>query len=82
MSDTFALTGDTETAPKGMFDRSIVDDIWDAAEKIAGNDRGLWRQDKCGTMIRRSDYGKSSSSYGWEVVDTLDGLKAVHFDNR
>lgn len=84
MPDLFFLSSDPDVAAedaKGKFDRSIVDEVWDLAEVISGNDSAIWRQDQHGSVIRRTEYGKSSSSYGWEVSDTRDGLRAVHIEN-
>ena len=51
------------------YDREVVARAWARAEVIPGNDDELWRKDECGAWIHRLDYGRRSSSFGWEVFD-------------
>lgn len=51
------------------YDREVVARTWARAEVIPGNDDELWRKDECGAWIHRLDYGRRSSSFGWEVFD-------------
>ncbi len=95
MSDElFSLSGDmpvaTQAAPRQSYDRMIVEEVWDSATPIAGNDAGLWRRDEHGATICRSEYGNRMSSYGWEIIETSSGsyqlgtpgtLKATHVEN-
>ena len=41
--------------------------VWERAAEIPGLDRAIWRYDAVGKVIRYSDHGDRSSSYGWEV---------------
>ena len=93
MSDElFSLSGDVEVVEsRGRYDRSIVDEVWEQATQVNGNDSALWRQDEFGSMICRSEYGNRVSSFGWEIIETSSGsyqigaqtgsLKALHNDN-
>ncbi len=89
--DFFSLSDDTvEVAePHESFPREIVDEVWENAKLSPGNDAALWRRDKWGSLICRSEYGNRYSSFGWEIVESEPGssllgaveLQAVHFDN-
>ncbi len=89
MSDLFMLSNDAEViTPRGKYDRSIVNEVWDAAEVIPGNDSEIWRRDHYGSTICRSEYGNRASSFGWEVTShsfdrsgASGGLRALHIDN-
>lgn len=87
MSDLFALSNEVEVIkPRGNYDRSIVEEVWESADIIPGNDSALWRKDEFGTTICRSEYGNRHSSFGWEISETNGGayvgnLKALHVDN-
>ena len=89
----FSLSGDfVEVAePLGNYSRDIVDEVWEALEKVSGNDSALWRVDENGSMICKSEYGNRLSSFGWEILETGPGqfqmsangghLRASHVDN-
>lgn len=91
--ELFSLSGEAEEVgekPEGKrFDRSIVEEVWEASEKINGNDAAMWRKDANGLTICRSEYGNRYSSFGWEIVEAGagphslagTGLKAVHVDS-
>lgn len=81
MFESFTLTGDLETTVCGSYDRSVVDEVWELAEIITGNDAALWRRDENGDLICRSEYGNRVSSFGWEIMTTsVEGgqLKPFH----
>lgn len=66
--------------------------VWLNATVIPGKDIALWRQDKCGAHMYWHDYGKSDSTYGWEVdhilpiriggTDDTTNLQALHWQNN
>ena len=73
-SEFFSLSNDLEEiVPRGNFDRWLVDEVWESAEKIKGTDAALWRRDEHGSLICRSEYGNRFSSFGWEVVELSPG---------
>ncbi len=81
MFESFTLSGDLETTEVfGSFDRSVVDEVWESAETISGNDAALWRRDENGDTICRSEYGNRSSSFGWEIKSGGQ-LKPLHIQN-
>lgn len=41
--------------------------VWQKGRIIPGYDSGVWRHDDSGKVIRWSDYGDRSSTYGWEI---------------
>jgi len=41
--------------------------VWDKGKVIPNFDRTVWRWDVNGTPIRFSDYGDTTSEYGWEI---------------
>lgn len=51
------------------YDRDVVDRVWAAAVAVPGNDAALWRKDEFGAWIYRLDYGRRTSSFGWEILD-------------
>lgn len=91
--ELFSLSSEVEEVgekPGGRrFDRSIVEEVWEASEEINGNDTAMWRKDVNGLTICRSEYGNRLSSFGWEIVEAGpgqfpmggSGLKAVHVDS-
>ena len=52
-----------------LYDRSIVDSVWEFAQIVPGNDAALWRKDEFGEWIHRLDYGRKDSEFGWEIFD-------------
>ncbi|MDF1658832.1 MAG: hypothetical protein P1U58_14550 [Verrucomicrobiales bacterium] len=51
------------------YEREVVESVWNFAEIVPGNDPDLWRKDECGNWIRRLDYGRRESEFGWEIFD-------------
>ncbi|MEM7602608.1 MAG: hypothetical protein AAF357_14480 [Verrucomicrobiota bacterium] len=51
------------------YEREVVENVWNFAEIVHGNDPDLWRKDEWGNWIRRLDYGKRESEFGWEIFD-------------
>lgn len=91
--ELFSLSSEVEEVgekPEGKhYDRSIVEEVWEASEEISGNDSAMWRRDANGLTICRSEYGNRYSSFGWEIIEAGSGqfsiggagLKAVHVDS-
>ena len=62
--------------------------VWEKGFKALGYDPEEFRRDKYGALIKRSDYGKSHSPYGWTAdrirpesrggLDTLNNLRPLH----
>ena len=49
------------------FDEFVIQLVWNKGQEIEGWDPAIWRRDIYGHAIRRSDYGRTSSEYGWEI---------------
>lgn len=55
------------------FKPEFLDAIWDKADASTSSRPGVFRKDVAGAWIKRDDYGKQNSEYGWEV----DHIKPV-----
>jgi hypothetical protein len=44
-----------------------IDSVWSKGVEVAGYDPTIWRQDIFGSLMKRSDYGDCSSTFGWEI---------------
>lgn len=54
---------------RGVYERELIESVWQNAEIVPGTDPALWRRDEFGESIHRLDYGRRDSRYGWEVYD-------------
>lgn len=70
--------GAEESVPsrRGSYEREVVESVWAFAEIVPGVDPALWRRDEFGDWIRRLDYGRRDSAYGWEIFDPGAGRRA------
>lgn len=41
--------------------------VWNRGQVILPLDPAMWRQDARGKLIKFTDYGDTSSDYGWEI---------------
>ncbi len=70
----------------------IVEMVWEQGEIVEGHDPRHVRQDQCGAWMKRGRYGRSKSSFGWEIdiIDESrvatrlcsDNLRPLHCQNR
>lgn len=80
------------TTRGGAFDSFTIDAVWRKAQTIPGYDANVWRRDRCGAPIKRTDYGSIHSKYGWEIdhvmpvsrggTDVLYNLQPLHWQNN
>jgi 5-methylcytosine-specific restriction endonuclease McrA len=49
------------------FSAPAVQAVWEKGRFMPGRDQNEWRYDACGNAIQRSQYGDTSSKYGWEI---------------
>ncbi|HKB58581.1 MAG TPA: hypothetical protein VKC56_00905 [Gallionellaceae bacterium] len=67
------------------YSETLVQQVWEKARAYAEIDSGTWREDECGAWIRREEYGRTDSEFGWKIVnvsgggpDTPDNLRPLH----
>jgi hypothetical protein len=74
------------------FDEAIIQKVWEKAIIDPNNSPDIFRKDYAGAWIKRSDYGKRDTKYGWEVnhlkpkskggTDDLENLLPLHWKNN
>ena len=71
------------------FSKEVIDAVWRKGRIVGDNDPNVWRKDKCGAWIRRSEYGNRDSQYGWEIdhinpngSDQLSNLQPLQWRNN
>jgi len=55
------------------FSGSVIDAVWQKGSIVTGYDSAIWRKDRCGAFIKKSEYGNTNSKNGWEI----DHIKPV-----
>jgi hypothetical protein len=70
------------------YGEQIIQQVWEKARASGQVDSNLWREDECGAWIRREDYGKTDSEFGWKILnvtpgapDTPENLRPFHLIN-
>jgi hypothetical protein len=56
--------------PERGYDWHVIEQVWQSAQVIAGNDPGTWRKDECGAWIHRLAYRNRNSEFGWEIAES------------
>jgi len=55
-----------------LFQQTQIDEVWAKAPRSTDeNERNGYRQDKCGTWMKKSTYSDVNSKYGWEIDHIL-----------
>ncbi len=65
-----AFDGEEEAGfSRGVYERELIQSVWEFGEIVPGTDPALWRRDEFGDWIHRFDYGRRGSAFGWEIFD-------------
>lgn len=74
-----------------MYSEKIIQQVWEMAQTVDGNNPNIWRKDIAGAWIRRDQYGMRNT-YGWEIdhkrprslggSDNVDNLLPLHWRNN
>lgn len=73
------------------FSQNQIDQVWNKASIITGENPNVWRQDTCGAWINKESYG-TEDKFGWEIdhkhpvakggSDNLSNLQPLHWKNN
>jgi hypothetical protein len=66
----------TTTLPERGYDRDVVEQVWQSAQIVHGNDPALWRKDERGAWIHRLAYRNRRSEFGWEIAESAYTLRS------
>ncbi|MBL6445384.1 hypothetical protein JMN32_03640 [Fulvivirga sp. 29W222] len=56
-----------QTTVTQRFSAVVIQEAWDKGHVVPGLNKDSWREDDNGNLLKRADYGNSSSNYGWKV---------------
>ena len=79
------------TTRGGSFDSATVAAVWQKGQAVQGHDPNVYRKDRCGAWMQRSEHGKTTK-YGWEIdhiepvaqdgTDDLSNLQPLYWENN
>lgn len=74
------------------FSEAIINQVWAKGSVIPGFSSNIWRWDRCGSVMKFSDYGNRDSKYGWEIDhitpvayngdDKINNLQPLNWENN
>lgn len=66
----------------------IIEAVWAHGRVMPEADSLHWRQDECGAWMRREQFGRENSEFGWKIEkiypggeDTVENLRPFHWRN-
>lgn len=59
------------------FERNQIENAWEHGRTMAEADPAVWRQDACGAWIRRDQFGREASEFGWKIENVAEGGPGV-----
>ncbi len=76
----------------GQFSQIEVLQVWQKGRVVTGFDPKLYRKDSCGAWIVFTDYGQTTSAFGWEIDhihprahgggDEIQNLQPLQWENN
>ncbi len=86
------LRSPNTTVQGNKFEKININFVWLKATTIPGCNPEIFRKDIFGAWIKKSQFGKVDSQYGWEIdhikpvekkgLDYLDNLQPLHWKNN
>lgn len=61
--------------PERAYAPEVIEQVWQTAQVIRGNDPAIWRKDAHGAWIHRLAYRNRHSDFGWEIADAAYALR-------
>lgn len=58
-----------EAFSAGAYTREVIEQVWQLAQIIPGNDPAVWRKDEFGAWLHRQEYRNRHSEFGWEIAE-------------
>ena len=75
-----------------MFTEEQIEKVWQKAKIMPNNNPDVFRQDYAGAWIKRDQYGRRDTTYGWEIdhnkplsqggTDEIENLLPLHWRNN
>jgi hypothetical protein len=59
------------------FERDQIESTWEHGRTMPEVDPAVWRQDACGAWIRRDQFGREGSEFGWKIENVANGGPAT-----